>query len=170
MLRHFIFAALLVASLIAHSQYGVGDWRVHPYYVDSEVKNIIDTQDQAGGWPEYKASATYANSNMDVIDRDGRVTNVSDIKDAALSSSKGINDVTFASGLMYVATEFGYVIYDAEKLVVKQSHVYGQDISSVTPLGSLLVLEQGGNLRAAPLSGHHESLSSFDLLDPSLPL
>ncbi len=206
MLRHFIFAALLVASLIAHSQYGVGDWRVHPYYVDSEIKNIIDTKDEVyylvgsdlfcldkateenesynkrnylndvnvkGIYYNYDHEylvVTYANSNMDVIDRDGRVTNVSDIKDAALSSSKGINDVTFASGLMYVATEFGYVIYDAEELVVKQSHVYGQDISSVTPLGSLLVLEQGGNLRAAPLLGHHESLSSFDLLDPSLPL
>ena len=43
MLRHLILAALLVASLVAHSQNGVGDWRVHPYYVGSEVKNIIDT-------------------------------------------------------------------------------------------------------------------------------
>ncbi len=205
MLRHLIFAALLVASLVAHSQNGVGDWRVHPYYVGSEVKNIIDTKDQVyylvgsdlfcldksteenesynkrnylhdvnvtGIYYNYDREylvVTYANSNMDVIDRDGRVTNVSDIKDASLSSSKGINDVTFTSDLMYVATQFGYVIYDAENLVVKQSCIYDKDISSVTPLGSWLVLEQGGQLRVAPLTGNNESFSSFTLLDATLP-
>ena len=52
------------------------------YLNDVNVTGIYYNYDR-----EYLVVA-YANSNMDVIDSDGRVTNVSDIKDASLSSSK----------------------------------------------------------------------------------
>ena len=42
----------------------------------------------------------YKNSNIDVILSNGAVVNMPEIKDAVLSSSRTINDVTFAPGLM----------------------------------------------------------------------
>ena len=197
MLRQLILATTLVASLLALAQTGVGDWRVHPYYVDSEVKNIIDTDDRVyylvGNYlycydkdtdenesynkrnylndvtvtgiyynPQRKSVVvTYANSNIDVIDRDGRVSNVPDIKDATIGGTKGINDVTFDNGRMYVATQFGYVVYDDQKLEVIESHLWGQDVSSVVVTGQWLACTYGSALAVAPLASHHDNLSTF---------
>lgn len=46
MLKRIILAATMMCALIAQSQTGVGNWRVHPYYVGSEIKNVIDTDGQ----------------------------------------------------------------------------------------------------------------------------
>ena len=45
MLKRIIQASLVLLSLVAYGQNGVGNWRVHPYYVGSQIKNIIDTGD-----------------------------------------------------------------------------------------------------------------------------
>ena len=68
----------------------------------------------------------YTNSNIDVILSDGRVVNMPEIKNAVMTSSKAINDVTFASGVMYVATDFGYVVIDDKLLVsTPEASYYG---------------------------------------------
>ena len=68
----------------------------------------------------------YVNSNIDVISSNGSVVNMPEIKNAVMTSSKAINDVTFAPGLMYLATDVGYVVIDDSKMVVKESHLYGE--------------------------------------------
>ena len=204
MLKRIILATALMCALAVCGQNGVGNWRVHPYYVGSEIKTIIDTEHHVyylvGNYlfgldkdtdenESYNKSnylndvtvtgiyynhqrhylvVTYANSAMDVIDDSGNVTYLSDIKDAVLTSQKGINDITFDNDRMYVATQFGYVTYDAVKLEVITSRIYGQDVSSIARVGDWLVMAQGGVVRAAPASAHNESLSSFQPLDPSL--
>ena len=204
MLKRIILATALMCALAVCGQNGVGNWRVHPYYVGSEIKTIIDTEHHVyylvGNYlfgldkdtdenESYNKSnylndvtvtgiyynhqrhylvVTYANSAMDVIDDSGNVTYLSDIKDAVLTSQKGINDITFDNDRMYVATQFGYVTYDAVKLEVITSRIYGQDVSSIARVGDWLVMAQGGVVRAAPASAHNESLSSFQPLDASL--
>ena len=74
----------------------------------------------------------YTNSNIDVILSDGKVINMPEVKNAVMTSSKAINDVTFATGLIYLATDFGYVVIDENKFVVKESHNYGVRMTSVT--------------------------------------
>ena len=54
----------------------------------------------------------YENGNLDMLFDDGRVANLPEIKDAVISGGHGINDVYFADGRIYVATEFGLAIYD----------------------------------------------------------
>ena len=75
------------------------------YLSDSGVKNIYYNNEK-----NY-ILVVYQNSNIDVIDvRSGDVSNISDIKNADLTS-KGINDITFAgSNRVVVATDFGFVI------------------------------------------------------------
>ena len=99
----------------------------------------------------------YVNSNLDVIDNSGKVTNISNIKDAIIHvynytlnngdlsnySQKAINDITFANGIAYVATGYGYVTIDESTLEVIGDNVYGQNnhINSVTKLdGGLLII------------------------------
>ena len=46
MLKRIGFLLVVILSLVAQAQSGKGDWRVHPYYVGDNVKNIIDTDNK----------------------------------------------------------------------------------------------------------------------------
>ena len=61
---------------------------------DSGIKQIYYNSDR-----DYLV-VIYDNANIDIIQSDGSVVNMPEIKDAVMTSSKGINDVTFASGVM----------------------------------------------------------------------
>lgn len=104
----------------------------------------------------------YKNSNIDVILSDGSVVNMPEIKDAVLTSSRAINDVTFAPGLMYLATDFGYVVIDDNKMVVKESHQYRVVLSSVAQVGETLLLATTDALYYGDAGKYYENLSSFN--------
>jgi len=99
---------------------------------------------------------TYSNSNIDVIDSVGNITNISAIKDAIVRvynytldngvlsgyTDKTINDITFTGGKAYVATGYGFVTIDESTLRVIDNQVLGQtiNINSVAVLGTDLML------------------------------
>ena len=103
----------------------------------------------------------YSNSNIDIIKGNGAVINMSEIKDAVLTTSKAINDVTFAPGLIYVATDFGYVVIDDSKFVIKESHIYNEAFTSVAQVGDKLLLASKKHLYCGSAHEYHELLSSF---------
>ena len=104
----------------------------------------------------------YKNSNIDVILSNGAVVNMPEIKDAVLSSSRTINDVTFAPGLMYLATGFGYVVIDDSKMIVKESHQYGEALRSVAQVGETLLLSSADAFYYGDADLYYEYLSSFN--------
>ncbi|MCQ2289087.1 MAG: hypothetical protein MJZ74_08320 [Muribaculaceae bacterium] len=81
---------------------------------------------------------TYNNSNIDVLRADGSVVNIPDIKDAIYNGKKGINNVSFANGKMYMATEFGLVIADDATLQVTDTYYYGKSLTSAIQVGDIL--------------------------------
>ena len=105
----------------------------------------------------------YSNSNIDIIKSDGGVVNMPEIKDAVMTMSKSINDVTFADGLIYLATDFGYVVIDDRKFVVKESHLYGKPVITAAQLGNKLLLSTADGIYYGDASKYHELLSSFTL-------
>ena len=104
----------------------------------------------------------YANSNIDVIRSGGEVVNMPEIKDAVLTTGKNINDVTFAPGKIYLATEFGYVVIDDSKFVVKESHLYGTPITSVAQVGDMLLISTSDAAYYGDADTYYEQLSSFN--------
>ncbi len=105
----------------------------------------------------------YSNSNIDIIRGNGSVVNMPEIKDAVLTAGKTVNDVTFADGLIYLATDFGYVVIDDNKLVVKESHLYGEKLTSVAQMGDLLLLCSADNFYYGDAADYHDQLSSFSI-------
>lgn len=103
----------------------------------------------------------YNNSNIDIIRSDGSVVNMPEVKDAVMTSGKTINDVTFATGLIYLATDFGYVVIDDAKMVVKESHIYRTPLTSVAQVGDKLVLSTPDDFYYGSAGEYHEQLSSF---------
>ena len=73
----------------------------------------------------------YNNANIDLIDRNGNITNLSDIKDKAILGNKTINDVTFKDHLAYFACGFGIVVYDLSRQEVKDTYYIGNNGDAV---------------------------------------
>ncbi len=82
-----------------------------------------------------KLLVIYDNCNIDVIDDSYTVSNYSDFKSKLLSGKKIINEVTFSGKFAYLACGFGIVLFDTEKLEIKETFYIG-------PLGSSLEVYQ----------------------------
>ena len=73
----------------------------------------------------------YTNANLDLIDRQGNVSNMSDIKDKAILGNKTINDIVFKGTLAYVACGFGIVVFDLSRQEVKDTYYIGPNGDAV---------------------------------------
>ncbi|MCM1162897.1 MAG: hypothetical protein NC339_01390 [Muribaculaceae bacterium] len=118
---------------------------------DHSVKNIYYNAER-----KYLA-VVYDNSNIDLIYyRTGDVANLPDIKDANVNALKGVNAVAFHADNIYVATEFGLVIFDESRHEVKESGIYnGHGITALGALDKGLILVPTGFPEAStPLMFH----------------
>ena len=73
----------------------------------------------------------YTNTNIDLVDADGEVYNMSDIKDKTILGNKTINNITFKDEFAYVACGFGIVVFDLKRQEVKDTYYIGQNGSAV---------------------------------------
>lgn len=78
-----------------------------------------------------KLFVAYTNANVDLIDRDGNVKNMSDIKAKNNLGVKTINNVFFDGDLAYVACSFGIVVFDLKKEEVKDTYYIGNQGSNM---------------------------------------
>ncbi len=84
----------------------------------------------------------FEDANIDIIPDDGgERINLPDIRDANVTTLRGINDVAFDENNIYVATTFGLVIYKEGSYEVEQSGIYNTSVSHVllTPDNILIV-------------------------------
>lgn len=104
----------------------------------------------------------YSNGNIDLLYENGRVVNISDIKDAALTYTRKINNVVFANDRIYLATTFGLVVIDDKKHEVVESGIFGVSIDAVVPVGDFLMIARDGyGFLYSPLNGRHNTLDKF---------
>lgn len=73
----------------------------------------------------------YTNANIDLIDVQGNVYNMSDIKDKPILGTKTINNVVFRDKLAYFACGFGIVVYDLSRQEVKDTYYIGENGADV---------------------------------------
>lgn len=72
-----------------------------------------------------KLFVAYTNANVDLIDREGNISNMSDIKKKNIVGNKSINHVFFDGDLAYVACGFGIVVFDLAREEVKDTYYIG---------------------------------------------
>ena len=126
-----------------------------------------------------KLFVAYTNANVDLIDAEGNVTNMSDIKDKNIVGNKSINHVYFDGDLAYVACGFGIVVFDLKKEEVKDTYYIGNqgDAVNVTDVaiyhGRIYACTDNGVYYAAQSSPNLANYSAwhFDtsLIYPHLP-
>ncbi|MBA2610862.1 MAG: hypothetical protein H0U95_02750 [Bacteroidetes bacterium] len=78
-----------------------------------------------------KLLVVYDNSNIDVINSNDEIKNYSDIKSKILNGKKIINEVTFKNQYAYLACGFGIIVFDMDKLEVKETFIIGPSGSNL---------------------------------------
>ena len=74
----------------------------------------------------------YSNSNIDLIDTDGNVTNISDIYSKAITGDKTIYGITISSQYAYLSCGFGIVRLDVGRAEISESYMLGFAVKAVT--------------------------------------
>lgn len=198
MIKKALILLCALLPLAAGAQYMAGYWKIHPNFVSSQLKNVIDTsekiyylasnnvfcldketeENEALNKSNYLSDVVitdiyyndakeyvvivYRNSNIDVILADGKIINMPEIKDAVITSGKAVNDITFTTdGKMLVATEFGYVVIDDEKWIVKESHIYYKNFSTISQVGTSLVAVIDNDICCSQVNTPHDAVTSF---------
>ena len=69
----------------------------------------------------------YSNTNIDIIDNQGDVTNIPDIYNKYILGNKTINNVFFNGNHAYVCCGFGIVVIDLKRNEVKDTYVIGPE-------------------------------------------
>ena len=106
----------------------------------------------------------YSNANIDLIDREGEIYNMSEIKDKNILGNKTINDVVFDGKLAYMACGFGIVVFDLERQEVKDTYYIGENgnavnVTDIAFYGGRIYASTDNGLYYAPADG--ANLSNF---------
>ncbi|NBQ48300.1 MAG: hypothetical protein EBU33_07590, partial [Sphingobacteriia bacterium] len=78
-----------------------------------------------------KLLVVYDNCNLDVIENKTVVRNYPDFKLKSLNGKKLVNEVTFRDQLAYLACGFGIVVFDTEKLEIRDTYIIGPNASEL---------------------------------------
>lgn len=100
----------------------------------------------------------YSNSNMDFVYDNGDIYNLPDIYNANLTSSKTINQVSFSSYGIHIATDFGYVLINDEKHEVKESRIYNTKLVSACVVGDKLLLADSKQVYMEEIGKHYNNI------------
>lgn len=107
---------------------------------------------------------TYSNANIDLLYDNGKVVNLPDIKDVPMSTVKTVNDVAFNDGKIYVATNFGLVVYDDSKHEVINSGNYSRNVSVVDIVDGHILIVVDYDYYWLPENERINSLSNYKKL------
>jgi ligand-binding sensor domain-containing protein len=107
-----------------------------------------------------KTLIIYKNANLDIIEVNGVITNVPDIKNKALFGNKAINNVYMNGPYAYLACGFGIVVLDMEKEEIKESY-------NMDPAGSAInvrdITMDGQYIYASTDNGVYQALKTSNL-------
>ncbi len=108
----------------------------------------------------------YNSSNIDLLYDNGRVMNIPDIRDANISSTKTINSIEFTpEGLIYMATDFGFVVIDGATGRVADSGIYNEKCSYAGEMHGMIVLVKDTGVYISEKDRRHNSFDSFRQID-----
>ncbi len=108
-------------------------------------------------------AVAYESGHVDLIDREGTIVPMPEIRDAEDVDDRTINDMTVDGDDCYLATAFGVVKINLRTRRVTDSGRYGRDVELVTVMGDWLVVKSGDDVMAAPKGG---PLRRFDVFRP----
>ena len=137
---HLPYQKVIDVEVFGSKTFAATDYEL--FYYDTE-DNSINILNKVNGLSDIGVSTirynqsqrklfvAYTNCNVDLIDNDLNIKNMSDIKDKNILGNKTINNVFFDGDLAYVACGFGIVVFDLKREEVKDTYYIGNQGDAV---------------------------------------
>ena len=131
---HLPYQKVIAVEPVGNLIYAATEYELFTYdkednsiHILNKINGLSDVGISTMGYCEsqHKLFVAYTNANVDLIDSNGNISNMSDIKDKNIVGNKSINHVFFDGNLAYVACGFGIVVFDLKREEVKDTYYIG---------------------------------------------
>ena len=111
-------------------QYNKSDQSITTY---DKVRGLNDVNIKRIAWSKtaHRLIVIYENSNIDIVETNGEVTNISDLYTKSMTQDKTVNNVTIYGKYAYLATGFGVVKVNMTDAEISESYILNEKIEKV---------------------------------------
>ena len=111
-------------------QYNLNDQSITTY---DKTRQLNDTHVSLIGWNDQakRLIVVYDNSNIDLVDLQGNVRNISGLYSKSMTQSKVVNCIYMYQQYAFLGTGFGVVKVNMERAEVAESYILNQNVVSV---------------------------------------
>ena len=134
--------------------YNLNDHSITTY---DKVTTLNDTYISHIAWNQVasKLIIVYQNGNMDLMDINGNVNNISALYAKSMTRDKTVNSVYMNNNYAYLTTGFGVVKVNMKRSEIAETYILNENIVSVGIDNNMIyVLTADGNVLAGPLSAN----------------
>ena len=138
--------------------YNVNDKSVFAY---NKTNSLSDTEIDFIAWNSTakKLIIIYTNFNIDLIDNNNNVENISDYYSKAMTVDKTVNNVTINGNNAYLSTGFGIIKLNMKDAEISETYNFGINVTDCSAKGS--------SLFAKTKQGVYEGKTTDNLIDPA---
>ena len=119
-------------------QYNTADGLITTYDKVNGM-NGVDITNIAWNKTVKRLIATYSDSNIDMVNTDGNIVNISDLYNKSTTDDKTINSIYIYDRYAYLSTNFGIVKVDMQRAEISETYNLQMQISDVAISGSSIL-------------------------------
>lgn len=134
-------------------QYNKNDQSIVTY---DKTNGLSDTYISHIRWcPQAKRLvAAYSNMNIDLVETNGNVTNISDIYSKVITGDKSLNSIYIYNQYAYLACGFGIVKLNVKNAEISESYMFGFPVTAITISGNTLYAQTSQGTLAGNLDSN----------------
>lgn len=134
-------------------QYNKNDQSIVTY---DKTNGLSDTYISHIRWcPQAKRLvAAYSNMNIDLVETNGNITNISDIYSKVITGDKSLNSIYIYNQYAYLACGFGIVKLNVKNAEISESYMFGFPVTAITISGNTLYAQTSQGTLAGNLDSN----------------
>ena len=138
--------------------YNVNDKSVYAY---NKTNSISDTEINYIAWnpSAKKLIIIYSNYNIDLLDNNFNVENISDYYSKAMTDDKTVNNVTINGNNAYISTGFGIIKLNMRDAEISETYNLGKNVTDCSVSGNII--------SAKTSDGIYQGNTIHNLVDPN---
>ena len=138
--------------------YNVNDKSVYAY---NKTNSISDTEINYIAWNSTakKLIIIYSNYNIDLLDNNFNVENISDYYSKAITDDKTVNNVTINGNNAYISTGFGIIKLNMRDAEISETYNLGKNVTDCSVSGNII--------SAKTSDGIYQGNTIHNLVDPN---
>ncbi len=127
----------------------------HSITTFDKVRQLNDSRVNAIAWNTQvgRLIVVYENGNIDLIDANDNVVNISALFSKVMMQDKTVNNVFIYQQYAYLATAFGVVKVNMQRAEISESYILNEDITAIGMAdGTLYLRNKGGQVLAGDMA------------------